>query len=90
MTEYTLSQIRPDDRRAMKQLDQQRRRDAIRQMRERLEKDRRRRELTNKARAVLNRTAELADRLLGGDGRGTSMGANLRISSARDNDIQGN
>ena len=90
--DYNVPEVRKEarNRLTMKQLDQQRRRDAIRQMRERLEKDRRRRELTNEARAVLNRAAELADRLLGGDGRGTSMGANLRISSARDNDIQGN
>lgn len=74
----------------LKQLDQQRRRDAIRQLRSRLEKDRRRRQLTAQARAALTRAAQLADRLLGGDARGTSLGANLRISSARDNDIQGN
>lgn len=78
------------NRLSLKKLDQQRRQDAIRILRARIEKDRKRKYLTAQARAMLTRAARLADKLLGGESRGASLGANIRIGSAgKDNDIQG-
>lgn len=90
--DYNVPEIWKEARRrlTLKQLDQQRRRDAIRQLKERMEKDRRRKRLAAQTRAALNQAARLVDRLLGDDRRGNAIGANLRISYARDNDLQGN
>lgn len=70
--------------------DQQHRREAIRVLRARIEKDLRRKYLTAKVKTMLARAARTADKLLGGESRGASLGANIRIGSAgKDNDIQG-
>lgn len=70
--------------------DQQHRREAIRVLRARIEKDLRRKYLTAKVKTMLTRAARTADKLLGGESRGASLGANIRIGSAgKDNDIQG-
>ena len=69
---------------AQKQQNQQKRRDEIRILQARIAKDRRRKHINAKAQVLLARVAHMADRLLGENTRGGSLGADVRISSRRD------
>ena len=60
-----------------------------RQLRMKLEKDRKRQHLSAEAKQVLNRAARLADKLLGAGDRGRSLGANIRISNRGDDFLGG-
>lgn len=69
---------------AQKQQNQQKRRDEIRILQARIAKDRRRKHINAKVQVLLARVAHMADRLLGENTRGGSLGADVRISSRRD------
>lgn len=72
-----------------KQLDQQRRRDAARILREKIRKEERRKRQTAAARRALGRAARIVDKILGAGGRGQSMGASLRVANTSDNELSG-
>lgn len=72
-----------------KQLDQQRRRNAARILREKIRKEERRKRQTAAARRALGRAARIVDKILGAGGRGQSMGASLRVANTNDNELSG-
>lgn len=63
-------------------------REQERNLRKKLDKDQKRRYLSVEAKQVLNRAAQLADKLLGIGDRGRSLGANIRINNRGDDFLE--